>query len=156
MCVLVDINCLPQFFDINHGDHADFAPLNKWVFGKDGFLVYGGKKYKSELKRCRRYLKIILELQRSGRVCELPENLVDCEERRITKIHSSASANDQHLVAIAIVAKLRVVCTLDGGAKQLLRMRVLYPKSVRRPSIYCRKRHSNLLKPVNLKPCACL
>jgi hypothetical protein len=144
MCIIIDICTLADVFEKDSVNHVEFAPVLRWISCGKGKLLYGGTKYKKELIRTK-YVRTFLELRKSGKAVALDDNEVDQQHAIVRGKKESKRYNDPHLVAIVIVSQCRVVCTKDTGAMKFLREKAFYPKNIRRPKIYCRKSHKNLL-----------
>lgn len=108
-------------------------------------MVYGGAKYARELRRLSRYMRLMGELSRKGRLVEVCGARVDAVAREVRDEVCDAGFNDEHLVAIVVVSGCRVVCTNDKGAIPFLKRQALYSKRQRRrPKIYTSERHRGL------------
>lgn len=145
MCIVIDTNAIPVIFNKNNVDHSKLKPVFDWITEHDGFMVYGGTKYLKELKKLPRYRHIIQELERSGRVKIQNKSIVDKYYNSICGKRMPRSFNDQHLVAIIIVSRIRLICTLDKESHPHLKNNKLYPKGIRKPKIYSKLEHSHLL-----------
>ena len=144
MCLVIDTCCLATVFDRNNNDHHRFKPVLNWITKGQGSLIYGGRKYKKELKSAPRYISIIAELNKQGRVIELPDRQVDDIAKEVSEFVNRNDFNDEHLIAIVRVARCLVVCTDDIAAQSYLKQRDLYPRGVKRPKIYKNARHITL------------
>jgi hypothetical protein len=151
MCLVIDTCCLARVFCRHNAEHADFAPVLQWVTVGDGSMIYGGTKYKTELGRMREIVKIVVELQRAGRAIEVDKSNVDRIEAEIKTTVRNARFNDEHLVAIVIVSRCRLICTCDEAAMPYLQDRDLYSDySVKPPKIYRYKSHAKLCCRTNI------
>lgn len=156
MGVVIDTNCLAKVLDPRNEDHPRFAPIWEWIYVGRGRMIYGGTKYIQELSRMSRFLRLVAELSRNGRVIILPKASVDeiCKELK-SKI-TDAAFNDEHLVAIVITSGCRIVCTDDLKAIPYLKNVDLYAEYGRqRPKIYSKPAHSAMCCDKNL-PAMCL
>jgi len=52
--------------------------------------------------------------------------------------------NDEHIVAIVIVSRCKVVCSDDKESYPYIRRADLYPKGMKRPKIYRSKSHNQM------------
>ena len=136
MDIVIDINTLSPVFDPNNAAHNEFRPVLEYIQNKRGKMVYGGTKYIDELGRARKFLKIIIELEKADRAVELACNIVDTEERRVRRRDPANGFNDHHIIAIVIVGRCGTVCSNDRSAHPFFRNNKLYPKHFRRPGIY--------------------
>lgn len=145
MCIVVDANALPSVFDVDCRNHDDFEPVLEWILEGRGFIVYGGSKYKEELRRANKYLKLLAELRRASKVVCVNDNLVDREEEYLQGMEPSASFDDRHIVAIFRVSYCRLLCSLDKRSDRFVTDRRFYNRGQRRPSIYRNRGHARLL-----------
>ncbi|OUR73250.1 hypothetical protein A9Q78_04750 [Methylophaga sp. 41_12_T18] len=139
MNILVDACVVSILFNNSNEKHSDFVPILERI--KDGRvkMVFGGTHFNKELSKLYRYLKIIKQLKTAGRAIKLNDADVDAQEARIRKIEPLPDFDDPHLIAIVIVSKASVVCTVDSRAMPFIRQPRFYAKTgVTRPSIYQR------------------
>lgn len=145
MCLVIDACCLPKVLNPHDEEHAHFQAVCEWIFKGDGRMIYGGTKYRRELRRLQKYLKVVSELNRKGRVIEVADERVDALETLIRTTLPDKQFNDEHLVAIAIASRCCVICTNDGDAIRYLKRSELYsPHRMRRPRIYSSERNADL------------
>ena len=144
MCLIIDSCCFHCVFDLSSKRHAEFSPVLEWITKGDGKLVYGGQKYKRELRRQPKYLRFLASLRVAGHLVEVDDKEVDRLALTIRKKVLEPDFDDEHLVALVIVSGCRVVCTDDKRADKYLRQKALYPKQVKRPSIYRYEEHQSL------------
>jgi hypothetical protein len=145
MCIVIDVCCIPKVFDCGNKHHPNYVPVFEWVFNGHGRMIYGGTKYAAELREIPRYLPIIAELERKGRAVEFPRNRVDAIADALKAEITGAAFNDEHLIAIVIVSRCRVVATEDRDAISYLKRRDFYScHGVKKPKIYKSIRNSNL------------
>lgn len=148
MCIIVDTNLFHKFFNKNN---QDFSLVDEWMDEEHVPLVYGGTKYNSELRKAHKYLGIFEEYKKIRKAYHIIDNLVDLQERIVLQICPETNVfDDQHLVALVRVTKSRLVMTEDPGAERLLKNRRLYNRGIRRPKIYKRREHNNLLNRKNV------
>jgi hypothetical protein len=114
-------------------------------------MIYGGTKYLTELSQVRKILPIVNELNRKGRVKVVATAEVDTLAEKIRQKVNESAFNDDHLVAIVIVSRCRVVCTEDEEAMPYLKRPDLYSDhDMHHPSIYNRSTHKHLCCDENL------
>jgi hypothetical protein len=157
MCIVIDVNRIPSVLNPGASDHDEFRPILDWIQRCNAKIVYGGTTYKAELSKLPNYLPILSEMKRAGQVHEVDDENVDQVEGEIGKKIHDRSFNDQAIVAIVIVSHCRLVCSNDTSSFPFLKLTALYPKGVKRPSIYTgRKSGVPLLNRVLGKcgPCA--
>lgn len=152
MCIVIDACTFSKVFA---SDDSDFSPVKKWLSSGKGKMVLGGTKYAAELSKLHKYVRIVSELSRKGRVVTLKSSDVDAVEKRVKDIEPSVDFDDPHIVAIVVVSGCKVVCTLDSRSDRFLRDRRFYEAS-RRPSIYRAASHAHLLRDSNIVgACVC-
>ena len=139
MCLIIDANILAEFFS-----HTEFKPAVNWVVVGNGKVVMGGSKYKEELDHVKKIRGVILELRKAGRLVEIETERVDDRELNIARNYEIRS-DDPHILALVVESCCRVVCTRDRPLQQDFGNRFRERFGVRRPSIYNRARHANLL-----------
>src|SRR5579863_1385669 len=128
MCVIVDTNCFGSVLNTSAKDHKAFAPVYEWLmYGKGGRLVYGGTKYKKEIDfRTEHHRRLLLEVQRKGRLIPLDDAAVDKLAAKVKTQVNNTAFNDEHIVAIVGISGCCVVVSLDKSADQFLKRRDLY------------------------------
>jgi hypothetical protein len=145
MCLVIDACCLSKVFNTNNREHPNFIPVYKWVRLGRGRMIYGGTKYLKELQEVAGLLGLFTELEKQGRVEILPRGCVDTTANEIKGRVNDSQFNDEHLIAIVIVARCRVVCTDDGRAMPFIKRADLYRKyRLKRPSIYRSAKHEDM------------
>ena len=108
-------------------------------------MIYGGTKYKAELARATKYLGIIAELRKVRRAIQLSAQEVDEIGQRLKQQITDPRFNDEHLVALVIVSRCRLVCTNDNVAIYYLKLPACYSgHPVKRPKIYRSRRNVDL------------
>lgn len=145
MCVVIDINVLALVLNPYSGDH-NFQPMREWIEAGDGFLVYGGTKYKKELMKTPRYLRLIRLMKDAGKAAAIRDSAVDSNESVIRRKLGQSSHNDHHIVALLGAAHCPLLCSKDRSSFSLIKNWKLYPPGAPRVKIYCSIRNKNLLK----------
>jgi len=108
MCLIVDANVASDFFCAK-------APHYKEVFEavlEGRCCVYYGGKLRREYAQMRTVLLRILSLDKAGRAKVLPDNEIDQLTANLTRANVCKS-NDAHVIALAMVANSRLLCTND-------------------------------------------
>lgn len=153
MCTIIDVNAISAIFNIKDLRHAEFKPVIEWVNNRNGKIVYGGSKYKSELKKLATYLPLITELGRKGKVLVYADDGIDAKEQlieadlRARGIRANDKRfNDAHLVAIVAVTKVKIITSNDLSSISFLRDTRYYEHKSHRPVFYTRRRNENLLR----------
>lgn len=145
MCIVIDINSLPSVFNSNCATHSEFAPVRDWINSKKGFLVYGGSKYKKELKKTFRYFRLVRKLKDAGKAIPISDSLVDKSEDNISEKVSGTGCDDQHIVSLLGVSYCPLLCSVDLRSFKYIKDRTLYPKGMSQVRIYSSSRNKNLL-----------
>ena len=150
MCIVLDVNVFSEFFNESNSNYGDFEKLRKWVLSEHGKLIYGGSKYKQELTTAHSYLRIMVGLERAGKLICLDDSEVDDLQEQVEKIEPSKKFDDPHLVAIIISSKCRIICTNDKRAIPYLKDQRFYKKPVLKPKVYSSDRNESLLIDKNI------
>lgn len=143
MCLIVDNDASDRVFF--HPDDRDFQDLHACLIG-DGLpavrIVYGGELRREYLKRLR-VRKLLVELDRRGRARVESDALVD-EEAAALKASGLCRSNDVHVIALARVGRVGLLCACDNDLKQDFKTKALIDKP--RGKVYNRKSHKELLR----------
>lgn len=153
MCILVDVNAFPTVFDTESIDHLEFRPVLEWVCLGKGKMVFGGTKYRDELRKVTKYLRILAELKRANKIVEINDQDVDTIQADVEGIIQHSDFDDPHLIAIIRASGCLLVCSRDKRAYQFLKNSDLYPKRFKRPKIYRGKSNKKLLNDKNIADC---
>lgn len=145
MCIIIDTNALALVFQ----KHSDFMPILKWVYKRNGFIVYGGTKYIYELKKTR-YVRVFRLLKESHKAREVNRAKVDQREREIIKMTIGSDCDDQHIIAILNVSGCRILCSLDQRSYKYVKDKRFYSKREKRPYIYRSIKNKSLLRDANI------
>ena len=158
MCIVIDTNTFSPVFIPNSQKHGDFRPVLEWIVYGKGKIVYGGDKYKQELRKAGKFLKFFIELSKVSKVIEIDCQQVNEMQQKVEHLVNHRDFDDAHLVAIIIVSGCKLVCSHDSSAYPFLQRKDLYPKNVTRPKIYRQSSNRNLLCDRNIadicKPCS--
>ncbi len=151
MCFVLDINSFHRVFDSASCDHKEFAPLLNWLYDHpQTCLVFGGTHYRDELSKLGKYLDRIVELKRARKLREICDDLVDKEEGRLKQAIEHKDFDDPHMIAIFCVSGCLIFASHDKRADRFIKMKELYPKGQKRPSIYRSLAHTSLLCDANI------
>lgn len=145
MCLVLDANAFSLCFDASNAAHSDFRPVLDWLVHGKGKLVYGGNKYKKELKDAGKYLRFFVALNRAGKTVCLDDTSVDEIEKEVRDIEPSEKFDDPHLIAIILKSKCNIICTKDMRAKPYLKDSRFYLGITSRPKLYTSKKNASLL-----------
>jgi len=150
MCGIIDTCVVAALLDKDNAEHANYVPVLKWILYGKGKMVYGGSTYKKELGELRRYLKLIAEVNRAGKIVPVEDAAVDQAEKHAKVIIPHKDFDDPHIAAIVAVSGCRVICTRDGRSIPHLKRKELYPKHIGVPRFYLSVRNKGLLNDGNL------
>jgi hypothetical protein len=143
MCIVVDINSFPSVFDTASTLHSEYAPVLRWVIEGRGKLVCGGTKYWDELEKLAKYVKLINQLQRAGKLVKVENIAVDQKMKQLQAICNDSDFDDPHIAALLIVSGCKVICTEDKRSYPYITRREWYPKHADIPKIYTRRAFKN-------------
>lgn len=144
MCLIIDTCCLAKVFDRKNHEHASFAPVLEWITIGSGRMIYGGTKYNHELHQARKFVPIVAELSRARRAISLPQQQVDDLAIDTKNREPDLGFNDEHIVALVIASRCRLICTDDKRAIPYFKKPEFYrPYRLARPKIYNYKSHQN-------------
>jgi|SRR6185295_363130 len=141
MCLVVDANCAAAVFAGTGPD--EFDPVRVLLLGrKGGAKVAIGGRLVEEYRKAG-VLRIVLELDRVGRAFSVDEEAVSRWAVRLKKTGRCRS-NDHHIIALALVAKVRLLVSLDRA----LHRDFTNPALVANPrgKVYQSRRHAHLLR----------
>lgn len=153
MCVIIDINAIPSVFNSKSSDHTEFRPVFDWIVEDIGFMIYGGSKYKLELKKLTQYLGFILELKRINKVKEVNVSVVDNFELEIRGLISDEDFDDPHIAAIVKTTGCQLICSKDTRSIKYIQSREIYNKNFKLPKFYTSSRNVDLLCVRNIPDC---
>lgn len=145
MAIVIDVNVFPCVFDIESELHAEFAPIKLWIERRDGFLVYGGTKFKDELLQSYRRLRLVRTLRDAGCAVEISSTVVDALEAEVSAKVVGTKCNDPHIIALLAAAKCALLCSHDKESFPFIKDRSLYPKGMPKVRIYTSLRNAGLL-----------
>lgn len=146
MCIVVDTNTLAPVFNDTCERHPEFVHVKDWIEKGHGFLVFGGTKFKGELQKAYRYLRLVRQMKDSGHAVAIRDDVVDAEEKRVKALTSGTDCDDQHIIGLLSASRCPLVCSGDARAYPYLRDRNLYPNGMARVRIYSSGRNQSLLR----------
>lgn len=138
MCIILDANRFSEA--LSNPPHSDYQPVIDWLFSGAGRLVYGGRKYKRELDNHGTARRAFAQLKKAGRIRTVPDREVDAEE---TALSGRCASDDEHVVAIARLARVALVCTEDTLLMQDVKNKMLVDSP--RGHVYRSAKHKPLL-----------
>ena len=150
MCIVIDINFLSPLFNATDNEHNEFKPLLEWIIFGKGKLVYGGKKYKEELRETKKYFGLLIQLKKAGKIVEVDDEKVDQHQIKLSETEKHPDFDDPHLIAIIIVSGCKLICSLDKRAYVFIKNKDLYPAHFEKPKIYKGKSNAKLLSDKNI------
>jgi hypothetical protein len=155
MCIVIDVNAIPAVFDQMNKDHNEFMPVLKWLKSNRIKIVYGGTKYKKELSKMLKFLPLMADWERAGKIHKVDDERVDAlESQIIQQTANNKKCNDQAIIAIVIISHCRLVCSKDKESYPFLKDKKLYPKYMNLPNIYTGLRDVALLIHRRCGPCS--
>lgn len=134
MCIILDANRLGEF----NGEppDEDMKPVRRWVDERNGRIVYADtEKFRDEWDRGGGY-QLRRQLQRRGKLKLISNQDV---EQKTRELEGEIASNDAHIIALALVAGVKV---LVSGDTALIRD---FKARVRRGKVYTKKEHAHLL-----------
>jgi hypothetical protein len=140
VCIIVDANLASLVFAAP--TRPDFEPIIRWIDEGDGKLVVGGRNG-HELNKVSAAARRIREWGRRGKAWQMSDALVDSETNRVKSLGICVS-DDQHVIALARVASVRLVCSGDGDLHTDVKNKDLLDKP--RGQVYQNASHSSLLR----------
>jgi predicted nucleic acid-binding protein len=152
MCIIIDINVFADVFNKKSTFHIEFTPVQEWILKGKGKIVYGGSRYKKELRLAVKYFRLLVELEKINKTVKLDDSEVDKKEWEVAKTKKHRDFNDEHLVAMVLASGCRLVCTKDSSAMPFIKDHIFYTGAGKRPKIYSGKKNKDLLNDSNIAP----
>lgn len=146
MAIVIDINTFAMVFDSANKNHADFAPVKTWVENREGFVLFGGTKYKDELFQSYRTMRLIRQLKDAGSAIEICSAIVDAIEVGVREAVEGTSCNDPHIIALLAAAHCSLLCSRDKESYPFIKCRNYFPKGAPKVRIYSGRRNIKLLQ----------
>ncbi len=109
MCLIVDANVATKVLAAEPS--PDFAPVHEALLAGRAKIVYGGL-LTNEYARLGAVRRFVAQLDRAGRARQLPRGAVDTETARLAAAGQCRS-NDHHVIAIARLGGVRLLCSRD-------------------------------------------
>ncbi len=125
--------------DVNLGSTDKMTEITKFISftrkNRDKFvLVFGGTKYKSELKKVHNLHRYVFELKKLNQAYEV--NVIDVDSGEdYFKQFQTCIHDDPHIYSIVNKSNCKIIATQDQGISDFFST---YPKSIwgRRPEFY--------------------
>ena len=151
MCFVLDVNSFHRMFDPNTTGYAAFSALRDWLYDHPRTsLVIGGTRYRNEVDKLSKYFSKLVELKRARKLSEVRDDVVDAEECRLKKIVQHRDFDDPHIIGLFCASGCVIFSSHDKRADPFVKMKILYPKGQRRPSIFRSVQHASLLCDANI------
>lgn len=111
MCLIIDVNVAHRVFGSNND--SDFKAVHDALFGRvrKARVVIGGKLAR-EYQKSSTLRRVYLQLERRGRGRKVNDDLVDRETQAVANL-AICKSNDHHVIALARVGHIRLLCTHD-------------------------------------------
>lgn len=155
MCIVIDVNVLPNVFQSTNADHQEFKYIKDWIINGKGKLVYGGTDFINEIPV--KFRRIINQLKIANKVVLANGKDVDNYTKEVKKIIQHRDFDDPHLVALLKITGCKLIASNDIRAYPYFRHQVFFGVSRNRPKIYSGSGNRNLLVDNNIadicKPC---
>lgn len=142
MCLIVDINVAEAVF--LKDDDPGFREVHRLLFTTGSppvRLVHGGK-LTEEYMGNRDIMRMVRVLDQAGRTRTIPDEHIEAECVAIRK-GLACKSNDIHILALARVAKVRLLCSNDQALQDDFHNKVLLDKP--RGKVYSDPSHRHLL-----------
>ena len=143
MCLIVDVNVAQEVF--SNSDDPDFSVIRHALFQKESNsvkLVYGGY-LRVEYLRMETVRRALRVLDQSGRIIQISDAKVNTEQKLIEHLNICVS-NDTHIIALARVAKVRLLCSHDQSLHTDFTNKKLIDEP--RGKVYQKATHKHLIK----------
>jgi len=115
MCIIIDNDVVHQV--LLKPDDVKYAELRAAILHAavaDVRMVYGGH-LRVEYFRSRRLRRLLVTLDRAGRANAVSDSAVDSREASIRASTLKCRSNDVHVIALAQVSGVRLLCSEDGA-----------------------------------------
>jgi hypothetical protein len=139
MCLIIDANMICGVLSAQ--PTADCKPLKEALFRKKAAAVYGGELTR-EYSALTRFRGFLIELDRIGSLRKINDAEVEAETTKVSE-EGLCLSDDQHIIALARVAKVRLLCSHDQNLHADFTNRlILQPRG----SVYQRSSHVHLIR----------
>ncbi len=157
MCVVVDADTFTYFSNPHSSRHGEFQPVIKWVRDSNSKYVYGGTTYEAQLRKQQDFLSFLTRMYQAGKTVVIDHQKVDQIEQAIRQTITGSSYDDHHIVAIVLISRCKLVCSMDSGLRNLIDAcysnsgrstikRQLRIRNFRKPSIYSGRGSASTLR----------
>lgn len=132
MCIILDANHFGKFDD---PQNEDMKPVHRWLNKQYGRIVYSDtRKFRNEWNKGG--IRLLESLRQDGSLKMVARSEVEKVESTLA---GKTQSDDEHIIALAIVAAVKVLVSSDRALHQDF-------KNIVGGSIYQTKSHSRLLK----------
>lgn len=165
MSIVIDANQFSNFMNSkNDLEDLDFRPVYEWIrFGK-GKIVYGGSKYREEVKARKDFGAFLFQMEHVGKAVGVKTEDVDSIEDVLERRYKRHDFDDHHIVSILLISECKLVLSQDNGLHDLIDecfgqnsrrfMNSLCPqRDLTKPKIYQNRNHRSLLRDENAVAC---
>jgi hypothetical protein len=143
--VTIDTNVFSSITNPGASDYEQFKPVVDWVlFEKRACFVYGGSKYREELRGSPKMLALLNQLRIARKAVVADGAMVDAYQAKLEARKLPKRFNDPHLAAIVEVSHCPLVATKDKGA-MLYITKSEYYETTQPPQIYSGAQNKDLL-----------
>ena len=112
MCAILDANMFGEF---KNQSNEDMQPVWNWLEQKNGKIAYTNtRKFEEEWERGG-LTDLIQQLQRTGKLKEIPARDVRQKEN---ELKGQIESDDEHIIALAMVANVKVLVSKDEKLHQ--------------------------------------
>jgi predicted nuclease of predicted toxin-antitoxin system len=142
VCLIIDANVVHRV--LLSTDDADFCDVSARLFGTGkatASLVYGGQLLR-EYETSPAVMKRLRLLDQAGRARVIPSANVDEETEMVSRLGLCVS-NDAHVIALARVADVRLLCSKDQALHRDFTNKKLLDRP--RAKVYQSRTHKRLL-----------
>ncbi len=140
MCAIIDA-CVATRVFVDKND-SDLVKIRTLMFARKLEVVYGGELAR-EYARLKTVARIVKLLDQAGIAKKHNDKRVDDEDDKVKKLNLCMS-NDTHVIALARVARARLLCSADQALHIDFKNKKLIDKP--RGRIYQNATHDGLLK----------
>ncbi|MCY3551117.1 MAG: hypothetical protein OXH39_11715 [Candidatus Poribacteria bacterium] len=137
MCVILDANTFGKF---KNPTDEDMAPVWKWLDNRNGKIVYANtEKFEDEWEKGG-MSPLRDQMMRAGQLKLVSEGV----QEKANELEGEIASNDEHIIALAIVASVKVLISYREGDGDLFDD--FRDKNLVGGRVYTRKTHTHLLK----------
>jgi hypothetical protein len=139
VCLIIDANVVSSVFP---APSPDFLPVHRALIAGKARLVYGGK-LTQEYAAVKSFRRLLLLLDQRGSARQVSDVAVNAEANRLLALDLCRS-DDQHIVALARVSGVRLLCSNDKDLSDDFKNVTLISHPT--GSVYRRAAHAHLLR----------